>query len=106
VSHRFPFVGLVEAMVVQAFRRTDLPLQRIRKAFEILASQGELDHALASKKLFSDGANVLYDYATDAHDGQLRLLHSRRWRSARLPRGHLRLPGADPLRARPVARPS
>jgi uncharacterized protein (DUF433 family) len=69
-----PFVGLVEAMVVQAFRRTDLPLQRIRKALEVLAGEGELEHPLASRRLYTDGADVLYDYATDAADGQLRLL--------------------------------
>ena len=45
-----PFVGLVEAMVVQAFRRTDLPLQRIRRALDVLSDQGELHNALASRK--------------------------------------------------------
>jgi uncharacterized protein (DUF433 family) len=69
-----PFVGLVEAMVVQAFRRTDLSLQRIRLALDVLTSQGEMHNALASQRLFSDGANILYDYATSAGDGQLRLL--------------------------------
>jgi uncharacterized protein (DUF433 family) len=69
-----PFVGLVEAMVVQAFRRTDLPLQRIRRALDVLAAEGELEHALATRKLYTDGAEVLYDYARDAGDGQLRLL--------------------------------
>ena len=69
-----PFVGLVEATVVQAFRRTGLPMQRFRKALEVLADQGELQHALASRQLYSDGANVLYDYARKHHDRQLRLL--------------------------------
>ena len=69
-----PFIGLVEAAVVQAFRQTGLPLQRIRRALEVLVAQGELEHALASKKLFSDGANVLYDYAASENDLQLRLL--------------------------------
>lgn len=69
-----PFVGLVEATVVQAFRRTELPLQRIRRALQVLAEQGELAHPLASRRLYSDGARVLFDYATDAEDGQLRLL--------------------------------
>jgi hypothetical protein len=57
------FIGLVEAAVVQAFRQTDLPLQRIRTALSVLEQQGELQHALASRKLMTDGANVLYDYA-------------------------------------------
>jgi hypothetical protein len=65
-----PFVGLVEAMVVQAFRRTDLSLQRIRQALAVLTGQGELHNALASRKLYTDGAEVLYDYAEDVGDGQ------------------------------------
>lgn len=73
-SRSIPFVGLIEATVVQAFRSTGLPMQRIRKALEVLASQGELKHALASRQLYSDGANLLYDYARKHEDRQLRLL--------------------------------
>jgi uncharacterized protein (DUF433 family)/DNA-binding transcriptional MerR regulator len=69
-----PFIGLVEATVVQAFRQTGLPMQRIRKALSILASEGELDHPLASRKLYTDGATVLYDYARSEDDKQLALL--------------------------------
>lgn len=69
-----PFVGLIEATVVQAFRQTGLPMPRIRRAIEVLASQGELQHALASRRLYSDGAQVLYDYAKHEGDSQLRLL--------------------------------
>jgi uncharacterized protein (DUF433 family) len=65
-----PFVGLVEATVVRAFRASDLPMQRVRRALEVLRSQGELEHALASNRLYSDGARILYDYAReeDEHD--------------------------------------
>ena len=69
-----PFIGLVEAAVVQAFRQTDLPLQRIRAALEVLEGQGELEPALASRKLMTDGADVLYDYARETANGQLGLL--------------------------------
>jgi len=68
------FIGLVEASVVQAFRQTGLPMQRIRRALEVLTEQGELEHALASRQLYSDGAEVLYDYARNADDKQLSLL--------------------------------
>ena len=71
---RIPFIGLVEATVVQAFRRTGLSMQRIRRALEVLVAEGELEHALASSRLFSDGADVLYDYAKSENDPQLRLL--------------------------------
>jgi uncharacterized protein (DUF433 family) len=69
-----PFVGLVEATVVQAFRQTGLPMQRIRRALEALSNQGELKHALAGRQLYTDGAEVLYDYAKSSDDKQLRLL--------------------------------
>ena len=71
---RIPFVGLVEATVVQAFRETGLSMQRIRRALGVLQDRGELEHALASRHLFTDGANVLYDYAWSHDDPQLRLL--------------------------------
>ncbi len=69
-----PFVGLAEAMVLAAFRETGLPLQRIRPALDRLRDEHELHHALASQRLYTDGANVLYDYARAHDDKQLRLL--------------------------------
>jgi uncharacterized protein (DUF433 family) len=69
-----PFIGLAEGMVLAAFRDTGLPLQRIRPALERLRAEGELEHALASDRLYSDGAQVLYDYAREHGDKQLRLL--------------------------------
>jgi uncharacterized protein (DUF433 family) len=50
-------------MVLAAFRRCRLPMQRIRPAVRILEEQIGLKHALASEKLFSDGAEILYDFA-------------------------------------------
>jgi uncharacterized protein (DUF433 family) len=49
-------------------------MQRIRRALAVLSEQGELEHALASQQLYSDGAEVLYDYARTSDDKQLRLL--------------------------------
>ncbi len=69
-----PFIGLAEGMVLAAFRETGLPLQRIRPALQRLADEQELDHALASKHLFTDGAEIVYDYARTSGDKQLRLL--------------------------------
>lgn len=74
IGPTIPFIGLVEATVVQAFRQTGLPLQRVRRALQVLADQGELDHALASERLYTDGAQVLYDYASESGDQMLRLL--------------------------------
>jgi len=69
-----PFIGLAEGMALAAFRETGLPLQRIRPALARLAEEHELGHALASKHLFTDGAEILYDYARAHADKQLRLL--------------------------------
>lgn len=63
-----PFVGLAEGMVLAAMRASRVPLQRIRPAVERLRSEFGLEHALASKRLFTDGAEVLYDYADRSDD--------------------------------------
>ena len=58
-----PFVGLAEGLVLTAIRSSGVPLQRIRPALERLERELGLSHALASKSLYTDGAEVLYDYA-------------------------------------------
>ena len=49
-------------------RRSGVPLQRIRPALEQLDAQFGLAHALASRRLYTDGAEVLFDYAEVAAD--------------------------------------
>lgn len=66
-----PFIGLTEGLVVAAFRKAGVSLQHIRQAVEILNKQIGIAHALASRKLYTDGASVLYDYAERAGDEQL-----------------------------------
>jgi uncharacterized protein (DUF433 family) len=63
-----PFIGLAEGVVLTAMRRSGVPLQRIRPALEQLDAQFGLDHALASRRLYTDGAEVLFDYAEGADD--------------------------------------
>ena len=58
-----PFIGFVEAFVLSSFRRAGLPLQWIRRAVEVLAKEIGLEHALASKRLYTDGAEVLFEHA-------------------------------------------
>lgn len=60
---RVPFVGLAEGLVLAAIRRAGVPLQRIRPALSRLGEEFGLEHVLASKYLYTDGAEVLYDYA-------------------------------------------
>jgi uncharacterized protein (DUF433 family) len=66
-----PFIGFAEAYVLSTFRKAGVPLQRIRPAVETLSTTIGLDHALASKRLYTDGAEVLFDYATERGDGDL-----------------------------------
>jgi len=63
-----PFIGLAEAYALAAFRNAGVPMQRIRPAIDALARELGLEHALASRRLYTDGAEVLYDYARDAGD--------------------------------------
>jgi uncharacterized protein (DUF433 family) len=62
---RLPFVGIAEAYVLNAFRRAGVPMQRIRPSLDWLV-QHVGPHALASKDLYTDGAEVLWDFAQRA----------------------------------------
>jgi uncharacterized protein (DUF433 family) len=66
-----PFVGFAEAYVLSAFRRAGVPLQRIRPAVNVLEREIGIDHALASKRMYTDGAEVLFDYATERSEDDL-----------------------------------
>jgi uncharacterized protein (DUF433 family) len=63
-----PFIGLAEAYALAAFRHAGVPMQRIRPAIDALSRELGLEHALASRRLYTDGAEVLYDYARLAGD--------------------------------------
>ncbi|HZV48743.1 MAG TPA: DUF433 domain-containing protein [Candidatus Dormibacteraeota bacterium] len=63
-----PFIGLAEGMVVAAFRRVGVSMQHIRRALEVLESEIGLEHAPASRRLYTDGASILYDYARESDD--------------------------------------
>jgi len=58
-----PFVGLAEGMVLAAIRKAGVPMQRIRPALVELSKEIGIEHALASRSLYTDGAELLYDYA-------------------------------------------
>jgi uncharacterized protein (DUF433 family) len=63
-----PFIGLAEAYTLAAFRKAGVPMQRVRPAVDVLARELGLEHALASRRLYTDGAEALYDYAQHAGD--------------------------------------
>src|ERR1022692_3718506 len=63
-----PFVGLAEAFVLAAFRSAGVPMQRIRPAVSWLQENIGITQALASERLKTDGAEVLWDYGHRARD--------------------------------------
>jgi uncharacterized protein (DUF433 family) len=63
-----PFIGLAEGLVLTMMRRSGVPLQRIRPALVRLEREFGLRHALASRRLYTDGAEVLFNYAEHGDD--------------------------------------
>lgn len=66
-----PFVGFAEAFVLGALRKAGVPMQRIRPAVKKLSDEIGLDHALASQRVYTDGAELIFDYAATTDDEQL-----------------------------------
>lgn len=60
-GHTVSFLALAEAYVLNAFRRAGLPLQRIRPAVDKLREHVGLEYSLASRRLATDGAEVLLE---------------------------------------------
>lgn len=63
-----PFVGLAEAYMLAAFRSAKVPMQRIRPAIRWLEENIGLGQALASERLMTDGAEVLWDFREQTDD--------------------------------------
>lgn len=63
-----PFIGLAEAYVLASFRQAGVPMQRIRPAIRRLEEEMGLIQALASERLRTDGAEVLWDYGQQTND--------------------------------------
>ena len=67
-----PFVGLVEALVLAAVRQAGVPMQRVRAVLAALERELGLSHGLASSRLPTNGAEVLFDLGkTDGTDVDL-----------------------------------
>ncbi len=56
-----PFVGFAEAFVLGALRKAGVPMQRIRPAVKQLNDEIGLDHALASERVYTDGAELIFN---------------------------------------------
>lgn len=70
-SATVPFVGFAEAYVLSALRHAGVPMQRIRPAVARLSEEFGLDHALASQRVYTDGAELIFDYASASDDDAL-----------------------------------
>ena len=66
-----PFVGFAEGFVLSALRKAGVPMQRIRPAVAKLSQEFGLEHALASRRVYTDGAEVIFDYAKQTEDRAL-----------------------------------
>lgn len=66
-----PFVGFTEAFVLGALRHAGVPMQRIRPAVKRLQDEIGLEHALASQRVYTDGAELIFDYARSSDDEAL-----------------------------------
>ncbi len=64
-------VADVDAGAVTAMRRSGVPLSRVRSALDRLDGEFGLGHALASKRLYTDGSEVLFDYAEQDLDSEV-----------------------------------
>jgi uncharacterized protein (DUF433 family) len=60
-----PFVGLAEGMFLSALRRAGIPLQQIRPALEVVRTKIGVEHALASKRLYVAGAQLLWEVSKE-----------------------------------------
>lgn len=61
-----PFIGLAEAFVIAAAKAAGVPDHRIRPGVEgVKKKAGGLEHALASRLVWTDGAEILLDQMDD-----------------------------------------
>ncbi|MDF2444632.1 MAG: hypothetical protein JWR01_2835 [Subtercola sp.] len=82
-GYTVPFIGLAEAWIVRAFTKAGVPVARIRPALEQLRTQIGVEHALASDRLKTDGAEILWDLRrTDAAFDDNRLVVVRNGQAA------------------------
>lgn len=88
------FVSLAEAFVLSAARAAGVSPQIIRPAVENLREEIGVEYALASRRMFTDGAELLYAYGGDSRIREAvgRLVAVRDGQSAFLPvvAGYLR----------------
>jgi uncharacterized protein (DUF433 family) len=84
-----PFIGLAEAFVLQAAHVAGVPRHRIRPGVEVVKKELGLEHALASRLLYTDGAELLVRYG--AEDDDLEVARTRQQQLSKTVKDQLRL---------------
>ena len=56
-----PFIGLAEAVFLSALRKAGVPLQQLRPALMLVRDRLGVSHALASRRLYLAGAQLLWE---------------------------------------------
>jgi uncharacterized protein (DUF433 family) len=69
-----PFIGVAEALVLSAFKRKGLSLQKIRAALGALERETKLSNVLANKSLYTAGAEILWEYSRRSGDTEVQQL--------------------------------
>ncbi|MEQ4300769.1 DUF433 domain-containing protein [Plantactinospora sp. B6F1] len=64
-----PFIGLAEAMFLSALRKAGVPLQQIRPALSLVQERLGVAHALASRRLYAAGAQLLWEVSEEGELG-------------------------------------
>lgn len=61
-----PFIGLAEAMFLSALRAAGVPMPQIRPALTLVQDRLGVAHALASRRLYVVGAQLLWEVSEEA----------------------------------------
>jgi uncharacterized protein (DUF433 family) len=64
-----PFIGLAEAMFLSALRRAGVPMQQIRPALAMVEERLGVAHALASRRLYVVGPQLLWEVSAEGELG-------------------------------------
>ena len=60
-----PFGGLAEGIFLSALRRAGIPLQQIRPMLDLVRTELGIEHALAARRLYVVGAQLLWEASTE-----------------------------------------
>jgi uncharacterized protein (DUF433 family) len=77
-----PFVGFAEAFVLKSALNAGVPEHRIRPGVEAIKRELPIEFALAHKRVFTDGAELLYRAAAEDHDLEVARTSQRQFTAA------------------------